>query len=59
MIDVMILVAIKKTTVMSSFSPASPKSAEMCRKHLEYQRMYRVSDKCLFLPPSFTELVWQ
>lgn len=42
MIDVMILVAIKKTTVMSNFSPASPKSAEMCRKHLEYQRMYRL-----------------
>lgn len=54
MTDAMILVAIKKMIVMSSFRPASQKFAEMFRKRLESQRVSRVSVK----KPLFFFQVW-
>jgi len=55
MTDATILVAIKKMTAMSSSSPASPKFAGMCRKHLESPRVSRVSVKKPFLLFNFNQ----
>lgn len=60
MTDAMILVAIKKMIVMSSFRPASQKFAEMFRKRLESQRVSRVSmKKPLFFFKFDLSLTWQ